>query len=203
MSMIKKAKVITTVVTFLISIIAYGQNSKPITEYLNVPGPIVLNKDSFKLAWSSHPSSNYYKQEYIGSKDKIEKFKKMVMVEVLIGEVKAADLAKAKISELNQLKQTNPIVNHEVFQKNGEIIVDFLLSENSPDGKKVNIIERNVYRYKEITDKNGKKGVMLFGISERGYGNEVDTFLSSLKKNKSTLTNAVAGFVIPEITIKY
>ena len=76
MSMIKKAKVITTVVTFLISIIAYGQNSKPITEYLNVPGPIVFNKDSFKIAWSSHPSSNYYKQEYIGSKDKIEKFKK-------------------------------------------------------------------------------------------------------------------------------
>ena len=47
------------------------------------------------------------------------------MVEVHIGEVKAADLAKAKISELNQLKEANPLVNHEVFQKNGEIIVDF------------------------------------------------------------------------------
>jgi len=202
MSMIENAKVIAGVVTFLFSITVYGQGNKPITEYLNVPGPIILNKDSFKLTWSSHPSSNYYKQEYIGSKDKIEKFKKMVMVEVLTGEVKAADLAKAKVSELKQLKETNPLVNHEVFQKNGEIIVDFLLSENSPDGKKVNIIERNVYRYKEITDKNGKKGVMLFGISERGYGNEVDAFLSSLKKNKSALTNAVAAFVMPEITIK-
>ena len=202
MSMIIKTKLLTAAATFLISIIAYGQSSKPITEYLNVPGPIVLIKDSFKLAWSSHPSSNYYKQEYIGSKDKLEKFKKMVMVEVLIGEVKAADLVKGKISELNQLKETNPLVNHEVFQKNGEFILDFLLSENAPDGKKVNIIERNVYRYKEITDKNGKKGVMLFGISERGYGNDVDTFLTSLKKNKATLTNAVAAFVLPEITVK-
>ncbi len=200
--MMKNAKIITAVVTFLMSIITYAQTSKPVTEYLNVPGPIILNKESFKLAWSSHPASNYYKQEYIRPNDKIEKFKKMVMIEVLIGEAKAADLAKAKVSELKQLKETNPLVNHEVFQKNGEIIIDFLLSENSPDGKNVNIIERNVYRYKDITDKNGTKGVMLFGVSERGYGNEVDTFLSSLKKNKSTLTNAVASFVMPEVTIK-
>lgn len=200
--MTKKTKVILTVAIFLIAITSYGQNSKPITEYLSVPGPIVLNNESFNLTWSSHPSANYYKQEYIGSKDKIEKFRKMVMLEVLVGPVKAADLAKAKIAELKQIKETNPLVNHEVFQKNGEIIVDFLLSENSPDGKNVNIIERNIYRYKEITDKNGKKGVLLFGISERAYGNDVDTFLSSLKKNKPTLTNAVAAFVIPQIAIK-
>ena len=124
------------------------------------------------------------------------------MIEVLTGDARAADLAKAKIAELKQLKESNPLVNYEMFQKNGEIIIDFLLSENSPDGKNINIVERNVYRYKEITDKNGKKGVMLFGVSERSYGNDVDAFLSSLKKNKSTLTNAVAAFVIPEITIK-
>ena len=169
---------------------------------MNVPGPIIINKDSFKLAWSSHPSSNYYKQEYIRSKDKIDRFTKMVIVEVLIGEAKAADLTKAKVSELKLLRETNPLVNHEVFQKNGEILVDFLLSENSADGKKVNIIERNVYRYKEITDKNGKKGVMLFAIIERAYGSDVDSFLLSLKKNKSTLANTVAAFALPVITIK-
>ena len=194
------AKVIITVLIVSMAFISYGQN-KP-TEYLNVPGPIILNKESFNLAWSSHPSSNYYKQEYVRSSDKIEKFKKMVLVEVLTGEAKAADLAKAKISELKRLKETNPLVNYDVFQKSGEIIVDFLLSENSPDGKNVNIIERNVYRYKDITDKNGMKGVLLFGASERAYGNEVDAFLSSLKKDKSTLTNAVAASIIPEIAIE-
>ena len=200
--MITKTRIITTAVTFVIAISSYAQTGKAVTEYLAVPGPIVLNKESFGLVWSSHPSATYYKQEYIGSKDKVEKFKKMVMIEVLTGDARAADLAKAKIAELKQLKESNPLVNYEMFQKNGEIIIDFLLSENSPDGKNINIVERNVYRYKEITDKNGKKGVMLFGVSERSYGNDVDAFLSSLKKNKSTLTNAVAAFVIPEITIK-
>lgn len=202
MSMIINSKILTVALTALVTSIAYGQSTKPVTEYLNVPGPIVLKKDTFRLAWSAHPSTNYYKQEYIGVKDNLEKFTKMVMVEVLVGNAKAADLAKAKIAELKQLKLTNPLVNHEVFQKNGEYIIDFLLSQNTPDGKKVNIIERNVYRYKEFTDKNGKKGVLLFGVSERAYGNEVDRFLLSLKKNKATLTNAVAAFVIPAITIK-
>ncbi|MES2847673.1 MAG: hypothetical protein V4685_01345 [Bacteroidota bacterium] len=200
--MIVKTKLIATVVSFLIAVVSTAQSSKPVTEYLNVPGPLVLNKESFNLTWSSHPSANYYKQEYIGAKDKIEKFKKMLMVEVLIGEVKAADLAKAKVAELTQLKLTNPMVNHEMFQKDGEIIIDFLISDNSPDGKTVNIIERNVYRYKDITEKNGKNGVMLFAASERAYGNAVDTFLSALKKNKSVLLNAVAAFIIPQITIK-
>jgi hypothetical protein len=200
--MITKTRIIITAVSFVIAISSYAQTSKAVTEYLAVPGPIILNKESFGLVWSSHPSATYYKQEYIGSKDKVEKFKKMVMIEVLTGDARAADLAKAKIAELKQLKETNPLVNYEMFQKNGEIIIDFLLSENSPDGKSINVIERNVYRYKEITDKNGKKGVMLFGVSERSYGNDVDAFLSSLKKNKSTLVNAVAAFVIPELTIK-
>lgn len=202
MNRIIKTKILTVLLSAFIASIVYGQTSNPVTEYLNVPGPIVLNKDTFKLAWSSHPSATYYKQEYIGAKDNIEKFKKMVMVEVLVGNEKAADLAKAKIAELKQLKLTNPLVNHEVFQKNGEYIIDFLLSQNAADGKKVSIIERNVYRYKEITDKNGKKAMLLFGVSERAYGNEVDRFLASLKKNKATLTNAVAAFVIPAITIK-
>jgi len=125
----------------------------------------------------------------------------MVMVEVLLGETKAAGLAQAKIDELKQMKQTNPIVNYEMFQKNGEIIVDFLLSENAPGGQ-LNIIERNVYRYKDFTDKNGKKGVMLFAASERAYGNAADTFLAALKKNKATLVNAVAAYTLPQLTFK-
>jgi len=43
---------------------------------------------------------------------------------------------------------------------------------------------------------------MLFGVSERSYGNDADAFLSSLKKNKPVLLNAVAGFSIPEVSLK-
>jgi hypothetical protein len=100
--MTRKTKTSTVVITFFISIISYAQNSKAVTEYLNIPGPVILNKDTFRLAWSAHPSSAYYKQEYVGSKDKVEKFKKMVLAEVLVGETKAADLAKW--TNLNSLK---------------------------------------------------------------------------------------------------
>lgn len=198
----KKTKIVVTVISFFIAVMAQGQTGKTVTEYLNVPGPVSLNNESFSLAWSSHPSATYYKQEYIAAKDNLDKFKKMVLVEVLTGNAKAADLAQAKIAELKQMKLSNPIVNYEVFQKNGEYILDFLLSENAPGGKKINILERNVYRYKEVIDKNGQKGVMLFGASERAYGNDADTYLVALKKTKSTLTNAVAAYVIPQLTIK-
>jgi hypothetical protein len=186
--------------SFFSLVMTYAQSGK--TDQLNVPGPIVINKSTFNLAWSSHPSPVYYKQEYITAGDKVEKFKKMVLVEALIGDSKPADLVNAKIAELKQMKLSNPIVNYETFQKNGEYILDFLVSENSADGKKINILERNVYRYKAITDKNGKKAVMLFGASERAYGNEVDGFLSALKTNKSALQNAVAAFTVPQVTFK-
>ncbi|OSZ79806.1 hypothetical protein CAP36_00640 [Chitinophagaceae bacterium IBVUCB2] len=193
-------KLFITITALLTISFAGAQTKKGITEYLTVPGPIILNKNTFHLAWTSHPSANYYKQEYITAKDSIQKYTKMVSVELLISDATAANLAKAKMDELKQLKLTNPLINYEIFQKNGEIILDFLISENA--GDKVNIIERNVYRYKAFSGKNGQKGVMLFGASERAYGNSVDAFLSSLKKNKSQLLNAVAAFTLPTITIK-
>ena len=201
-SMKQKLKIAITIITVFVSALSFAQTGKAVMDHLGVPGPIVINNNTYNLTWSSHPSAIYYKQEYFVAKDKAEMFKKMVLVEVLMGDAKPASVAESKIAELKQLKKTNPIVNYEVFQKNGEVLLDFLVSENPVDGKKINILERNVYRYKAITDKNGQKGVMLFGVSERSYGNNADAFLSSLKKNKSVLVNAVAAFNLPEISLK-
>src|SRR5436190_10345290 len=115
---LKPKAIITAFVTF-ITLLSHGQTSKVPVEYFSVPGPIVLNGDAFNLAWSTHPSPTYYKQEYIGAKDNLEKFKKMVLVEVLFSESKPADLAQAKIAELKKMKENNPMVNYEVFQKSG------------------------------------------------------------------------------------
>lgn len=183
------------------SAVSFAQANKTVTDYLGIPGPVTLNKINYSLAWSSHPSSTYYKQEYIPAGEKVERFNKMILVEVLTGDAKPADLAAARINELNEMKKSNPMVNYEMFQKDGEIIIDFLLSDNAANGK-INILERNVYRYKAITDKSGKKGVMLFGASERSYGNAAEAFLIALKKNKSVLVNAVAAFVLPQVTLK-
>lgn len=197
-----KQQLTVTILSLFAVIFSSAQTTNAVTEYLTVPGPIVLNKNTFNLTWTSHPSANYYKQEYITQGDNIEKYSKMVSVELLISNATAADLANAKMNELKQLKATNPIINYEIFQKNGEIILDFLMSQNSANGGKVIILERNVYRYKNFTGKKGEKGVMLFGASERAYEKDVDTFLSLLKKNKSILLNAVAAFTLPPISIK-
>ncbi|HEX2683349.1 MAG TPA: hypothetical protein VHL77_05435 [Ferruginibacter sp.] len=183
------------------SAFSFSPRVNSVTDYLGVPGPIVLNKVSYNLAWSAHPSAPYYKQEYIRASDKLEKFGKMIIVEVLTGTAKPIDMAQAKVGELKEMKKNNPIVNYESFQKNGEVLLDFLVSQNLPNGQ-IKILERNVYRYKAFSGKNGQKGVILFGASERSYDKAADDYLLNLKKNKSILLNAVAAFNIPEISLK-
>ena len=52
-----------------------------------------------------------------------------------------------------------------------------------------------------VTTKNGQKAVLLFGVSDRAYGNDIDNFFSNLKEHRYDLINAVGAFDIPEITI--
>lgn len=111
------------------------------------------------------------------------------------------EIAGAKVAELKQLKETNPMVNYHTFAKGDEIMLDYLLSQNTPDGKDISILERNVYRYKKFKDRNGKVALLLFAVSERAYGNDVDKFLLGLKANRLALPIAVAAFKLPELTI--
>jgi hypothetical protein len=172
------------------------------TDYLNVPGPVVFDKKSYNLSWTSHPSANYYKHEYIMPGDNVDKFKAMILIDVLTGSLKLKDIVAAKVAELKKMKETNPVVNYETFDnpKSGEYMLDFLLTANGADGK-ISIAERNVYRYKTFTDKSGKTGVVLFGVSTRSYGVDVTAFLTSLKTTKKDLVNKVAEYKIPAIQI--
>jgi hypothetical protein len=79
-------------------------------------------------------------------------------------------------------------------------MLDFLLSANGPDGK-MNVVERNVYRYKAVADKSGKKLVLLVGVSTRSYGNDIDLFLKELKAKRNDIINALAQYKMPEIAI--
>ncbi|MFZ1799712.1 MAG: hypothetical protein WAU24_07590 [Chitinophagaceae bacterium] len=199
--MILKNKIATLSVGLLLTTASYGQATKTVIDYLRVAGPISFEKDSYNLAWTSHPADNYYKQEYLAKGDTLEKFKRLILIDVLVGKTKIKDLVATKIAELNKIKASNPIVQYQTFEKGDEIMLDFLLSENTPDGKLVSTIERNVYRYKNITGKNGQKAVLLFGVSNRAYGNDIDDFLLNLKDNRHDLLNAVGAFDLPEIVI--
>ncbi|MBO9733185.1 MAG: hypothetical protein J7623_31375 [Chitinophaga sp.] len=170
-------------------------------DYLHIPGPLQLNNNSYTLVWTTHPSNNYYKQEYLTASDNLEKFKSLVTIDFLQGDFQSKDLAGAKIEELKKLKATNPVVNYNVYEKNGEYILDFLISQNTADGKRVEIVERNVYRYHAVNSK-GVKGVLLFAGSERAYGDDVTPFLKNLPKEKSKLLNAIASYQLPKVTIK-
>lgn len=189
--------------TMVFATAGYAQTNKTVTDYLNVPGPINFEKKMYQLNWSSHPASNFYKQEYIAKGDIAGKYKTMLLFDVIVSDKSVKDIAGEKIAELKKIKETNPIVNYEIFDnpKTGEYMIDFLLSANTPDGKQLSIVERNVYRYKTFTDKSGRKGILLFGVSTRSYGNGINNFLISLKANKKELINEVAKYTIPEIAI--
>lgn len=178
-------------------------NAQKAVDYLSVPGPLIFDNASFNLTWSSHPTATFYKQEYIVKGDVVERFKKMVLIDVVSANNDIKEVVGAKLTELKTMKATNPIVNYQVFDnaKIGEYMIDFILSQNAADGS-IEILERNVYRYKTVRDKAGNKAILLFGVSTRAYGNEATTFLKNLKAIKTDLVNKVAAFKLPEITIK-
>lgn len=191
----------TTSLTFLFIFIFASCKKKETAavNYLNSGNEIFFDNVKYNLVWSSHPSTNYYKQEYLPEKDSLEYFKKMILLEAVTGTSGAKQLAEDKAAELNRLKQNDPIVNYDIFQKGDEIMLDFILSGKTADS---DVIERSVYRYKPIKDAHGKQSVLLFGVCERAYGNDIDKFLISLKAQKQNLPNAVGSFSIPEIKIE-
>jgi hypothetical protein len=179
----------------------YIKAQNKVNDYLNVPGPINLNQKEYNLAWSSHPNENYFKQEYLNPKENINQYNSMVLIEFVKGNFTLKDIIDQKIGELQESKKTNPVVNYQVLENNGEYILDFLISENSKDGKEILIAERNIYRYKLINNSKNK-GVLLFAVSERGYEKNMADFFNNLKANSSQLIKIVGNFKLPDIEIK-
>jgi hypothetical protein len=175
-----------------------------VKDYLNVPGPLTFDNINYNLAWSSHPADNYYLQEYIPQEDNLDNFNKMVLINAIISDsIKLDDVVAAKISELTEMQKKNPVIQFKAYnnKKTGEHMIDFLLSENEPDGNHLKLVERNVYRYKEFTDKSGQKGILLFGTSTRSYEHDIYNFFADLKEHRADMIMKVGNFSIPEITI--
>ncbi|MES2808922.1 MAG: hypothetical protein V4619_09880 [Bacteroidota bacterium] len=168
---------------------------------MNITGPIKFGNNEYLLSWSSHPAANFYKQEYLIKGDNPDKFQQMLMIDFVITANKVKDVITAKVTELEELKKKNPAVQYEVFENNEEFMLDFLVTQNSADGKKVEIVERNVYRYKYIREKSGKSGVLMFGVSTRSYGNDITTFFEKLKGDRFDVINALGQFQIPQVAV--
>lgn len=192
--------------TFSIFLALGALNSNPsqTQNLLGVRGPIVFEKTSFNLSWSSHPSASYYKQEYLAKGANPDRYTEMFMIEFLADELASPkNMALEKITSTNERKQIDPYAFAEGLKqdKNGnDVLINFIQSD--ANGKAAGIVEWNTYRYIKITTKEGKKGLLLLAISRRGYGKAIPAFLSKLKSRKNATVTALAQYKIPAISIK-
>jgi len=180
-----------------------------LTERLNLFGPIQFQNKTYNLLRTSYsPDSatyNVYTQEYLPIVEgAVDTFKNMIIVNVYTGAYSLEDIANAKLDELRELQRENPAVNWQTFnnKKTGEFMIDFLITENSPDGQYIDMAERSTYRFVTVIDKAGKECGLLFAVVVRSYGDDVDAFMTTFKtKARGDLIRAVGTYKIPEITV--
>lgn len=195
---------ITLVLAFLLlaSVQCVGQNNKPAVNYMGIPGPVVFQKKSYQLIWSSHPDASLYKQEYLVVGDNFPNYKSMITIDFVVATASVDDAVRTKLRDLDQLKKTLD-VNYEVIGNaaTGEKIIDCLLGQTATDDAK-SIYEHDVYRFKAITAKSGQKGILLYALSNRAYGKDIHPFLTRLKIERKALIAEVAKASVPDIIIK-
>ena len=186
-------------VLFLMFIAQFVMAQNKVEDYLHLGSKYRFDNKDYELVWSSHPASNFYKQEYILPNENVEKYKRLILIDFIEGDLAPKDVLSGLVNSLENSKKQNPVINYKVYEKNNEYMIDFIMSENSQDGKEVLILERNVYRYFRINTPK-RKGILLFGVSDRAYTKkEMDNMFSVLKNNKLELVNKVAKIEVPKI----
>jgi len=184
---------------FLMFIAQFVMAQNKVEDYLHLGSKYRFDNKDYELVWSSHPASNFYKQEYILPNENVEKYKRLILIDFIEGDLNPKDVLSSLANSLENSKKQNPVINYKVYEKNNEYMIDFIMSENSQDGKDVLILERNVYRYFRINTPK-RKGILLFGVSDRAYTKkEMDNMFSVLKNNKLELVNKVAKIEVPKI----
>jgi hypothetical protein len=170
--------------------------------YYNIPEILTFDNVQYKLVASYHPEDNYYKQEYIPAGESADQFNKMVFIDFVITDASPREMLDVKAKEMQDRKKNDPVVNYEIMENNakGEYMLDFILSDSN-DGK-LTVVERNVYRYKNYSDKARHRGVLLFAISQRGYDKDIISFFKNLKSTRIGDIDKVGLYNIPDIGIK-
>ena len=186
-------------VLFLMLMVQFFMAQKKVEDYLHLGSKYRFDNKDYELVWSSHPASNFYKQEYILPNENVEKYKRLILIDFIEGDLNPKDVLSSLANSLENSKKQNPVINYKVYEKNNEYMIDFIMSENSQDGKDVLILERNVYRYFRINTPK-RKGILLFGVSDRAYTKkEMDNMFSVLKNKKLDLVNKVIQIEVPKI----
>jgi len=174
-----------------------------VTEYLGAYGPFKIGDYTFHLHWSSHPTENYFKQEYIPQQYfQLDQYIQMVMVELMTGNINAKDAMKAKIKEIEDRKATDKLAKYSTSKDptTGDEVLEFMLSENMDHDEA--IAEWNVYRYVPYKDPSGQKGLELFAYSRRGYGMKTTPFLGEIDRDAAKFKANFLAVPVPVVTMK-
>ncbi len=166
-----------------------------VADRIGVPGPIRFAGRAYALAWSSNPSPQVFKQEYVPAGQQVETYTDMLLIDLRPGTAGARDAAAAMARSLEQRKATDPVANFELLEDKAgkEILLDFLLSARDAKGEV--IVEWNAYRYRDTAD---GRGSVMFGISRRAYGDaQARAFLVGLKTQRLRDRDALTALEFP------
>lgn len=172
-------KLIASLIISLLS--GLSLTAQSVTEYFNVGNPIKYCDTDFYLTWSSHPQENYFLQEYLPKGESLEHYNQMFTVSVIFGNISPKEAIQAKIAELEQRKQTDPVTNYMTAEKDGQYILEFIVSDSN--NGVMNIVEVDVHHYKQMTI-NGRKACVLSFYSGRAYGDDIMPFIQSIPNKR-------------------
>ncbi|AWG22069.1 hypothetical protein FFWV33_11380 [Flavobacterium faecale] len=171
-----------------------------IVDFLHTGTILKFEDHNFHLAWSSHPNTTYYKQEYLRTSDnKFETYQKMLIVEAVQSDILVEQASNMKLNELEKLKKDNPLVQTNIEKANNqdEKVISFMLSGGH------NVLEWNIYRYQQQKNDRGTF-LVLYAYSYRNYftkKEDIVKFLEYVKANNSKITNLVNSAAVPKIKV--
>jgi hypothetical protein len=194
MTMLSTLRAATLGLMLVAASVAPTMAQDAVVEALGVPGPIQFMDDSYALSWTSHPTPDYFKQEYLPDGQQSDSYAAMFMVDALTSSGTPQGAVNSLIAGLEQRKPTDPMVNYNQISnpQTGDVILDFLVSVSGG----APIIEWNAYRYTKLGD-----GVALYAISRRAYGDDIGTFLGQLSAMRQANISALADFDLPPVTV--
>lgn len=175
-------------------------NLSDIIDYLSFGRQLNFNNSKYDLKWSSHPSGNYFKQEYLKQGEELGAYHNMILVEAIEGDLKIKDVLKTKVAELDNRKKWDFVANYQIYEnknKPTEGIIDFVVSDT------MTTYEWNLYRY-QMQKENNKSIMVLLAYSYRDSLNDNDDlkkFFAHIKENKEDLINKLQSYSIPGVKI--
>jgi len=153
----------------------------------------------YSLAWTSDPTPNYSKREYLPEDEELPYYFNMLLVEQLLG-ISVTDTVRAQVEFLKARREEDVSAKILDLMENpdtGEVLLVFVLTADDEEHEV--IWEWNAYRYSPAQRPNGEESVRLFGYSKRSYGNDDSAydFIEEVSNRHAELVNAVATAQAP------